>query len=135
MESLKTFYTNADSLLNKLDELQVYIDQQNFDVVFITELFPKNRLGIDLSLVEYAVKGYTLYAADPAGYQGRGVGIYIKDEINSVFLNSTSNRGVESVNLLLQSNNGWLMTQCIYRSPSSGNESILELKTVMQCSS
>ena len=132
MESLKTFYTNADSLLNKLDELQVYIDQQNFDVVFITELFPKNRLGIDLSLVEYAVKGYTLYAADPAGYQGRGVGIYIKDEINSVFLNSTSNRGVESVNLLLQSNNGWLMTQCIYRSPSSGNESILELKTVME---
>ena len=132
VESLKTFYTNADSLLNQLDELQVYIDQHNFDVVFITELFPKNRTGIDLSLVEYAIQGYTLYAADPVGYQGRGVGIYVKDGISSVFLQNTSNRGVESVHLLLQTKNGWLMVQCIYRSPSSGNESILELKAVME---
>ena len=36
-------YTNADSLFNKLGELQTLISEKKYDIIAITEIFPKNQ--------------------------------------------------------------------------------------------
>ena len=38
---IRFFYTNADNLMNKLDELRVRASDSNFDVMVITEVYPK----------------------------------------------------------------------------------------------
>ena len=39
---IKCLYTNADSVLNKLTELEAYIEKENIDIVAITETLCKN---------------------------------------------------------------------------------------------
>ena len=39
---LKIFYTNADTLLNKLNELRLIIEASCHDVVVMTEVLPRN---------------------------------------------------------------------------------------------
>ena len=41
-DSLKLWYTNADSYLNKIEGMLVEIELQNPDIIVISELFPKN---------------------------------------------------------------------------------------------
>ena len=36
-------YTNADSLLNKIGELQALITEKKYDIIDVTEVFPKNQ--------------------------------------------------------------------------------------------
>lgn len=38
LEKLKVFYTNADSLLNKFDELNMRLSCDQYDIVCITEV-------------------------------------------------------------------------------------------------
>ena len=42
MKSLKCWYTNADSLLNKIDGLKCRINSSQPDIVCVTEIFPKH---------------------------------------------------------------------------------------------
>ena len=40
---LSVMYTNADSLFNKMDELQALITGKNiYDIIAVTEVFPKS---------------------------------------------------------------------------------------------
>ena len=40
---LKCFYTNCDTLTNKMDELLFYINTNNPDILVLTEVSPKNN--------------------------------------------------------------------------------------------
>ena len=56
-QDMKMMYTNADSLLNKLPELQVVLDETKPDVLAVTEILPKNA-STPPREVEYQIPGY-----------------------------------------------------------------------------
>ena len=76
-DNLKVMYTNADSLLNKKDELIAAIAENDYDVISITEIKPKTHK--EIILAEYQLPGYEMFLnKDPK----RGVAIYVKKDIN-----------------------------------------------------
>ena len=54
-------YTNADCLLNKRDELECMIQEYNFDIIAITEIFPKYSPALDYNSIERAVPDYNTF--------------------------------------------------------------------------
>ena len=55
--NLKCIYFNARSIVNKLDELQLYIDKETADIIGITETW----LNEEISDVELNIFMITLY--------------------------------------------------------------------------
>ena len=74
MTQLKCIYTNARSMGNKQEELEVTVQQANYDLVAITETWWDN--SHDWSAV---MDGYKLYRRDRKGRKGGSVPLYIKD--------------------------------------------------------
>ncbi|XP_050797305.1 uncharacterized protein LOC127045326 [Gopherus flavomarginatus] len=71
---LRCLYTNARSMGNKQEELEVLINKYNYDIVGITETWWDNthdwNVGVD---------GYSLLRKDRQGKKGGGVALYIKN--------------------------------------------------------
>ena len=116
-----------------MEELNVIDNADEYDIIMITELLPKNRTGISLQSVEYHIEGYTLYTEDVGTNKGRGVGIYVKNSLKCAHTVCRNQNGVESVNLLMKLRDAdWLLIQCIYRSPSSGIDSLTEISDLLK---
>ena len=60
-EGLSLYYTNADNLLFKLDELKVRIQLVSPDILIITEIYPKTEKSSDITDEEILIDNYTLY--------------------------------------------------------------------------
>ncbi len=74
VESFKCFYTNADCLCNKHDELLILLSRNSPAIIGITEVKPKNcRYPVDRALLK--VDGYELF--DNLGSDGRGICLYV----------------------------------------------------------
>ena len=58
LNKLKCYYTNADCLLNKIDELEVVISIENPDITIVTEIFPKNMKCTNIDNNEYTIRGF-----------------------------------------------------------------------------
>ena len=56
MKSLKCWYTNADSLLNKLDKLKCRINSSQPDIVYVTEVF---HCVTEVSIASVRIEGYS----------------------------------------------------------------------------
>ena len=122
-------YTNADSLLNKLDELKSrFMGEESPDIIMITEVVPKN-LRYTLNKAEIDLNGYEMF---PSGFPTdarRGVVIYAKRELNAVELDIKSNFK-ESVWVKIPLvNHDRLLCGCIYKSPSLEENNIKELNS------
>ena len=75
VKSLKCWYTNANSLINKLDELQCRIKVTFPDILCVTEVYPKNYV-YDVSPVLLQIDGYDCFV--PSFSRGsRGVCVCI----------------------------------------------------------
>ena len=74
---LKCFYTNCDTLTNKMDELLFYINTNNPDILVLTEVAPKNNRYL-LQKSDLEIKGYSLYINNFEEKGVRGVAIYVK---------------------------------------------------------
>lgn len=74
---LNILYFNARSILPKLDELKIVAEENNPDVVCITESW----LCQEISNVEVSVPGYLLYRHDRDRHGG-GVLMYIKEYLH-----------------------------------------------------
>ena len=79
-DKFEIFYTNADGLHNKLNELKVLLqsDKNKPKIIAITEVKHKNKWNLLNS--ELNIEGYNLYNNDFTG-NGRGVAIYVSDEL------------------------------------------------------
>lgn len=51
-------YTNADSILNKREELMAMVELHHYDIIVITETLPKNRENMDMQVLELGINGY-----------------------------------------------------------------------------
>ena len=125
---LKVFYTNADSLLNKIDELKLRISSEDYDIVCVTEVKPKNS-RYEMNPSEIQLDGYNLF--HNISESGRGIATYIKTESKATIISDTSAKFNEA--LLLSVNTSGadnLFIGCFYRSPNSScenNEQLNEL--------
>ena len=71
-------YTNADGLLNKRDELSVYIDTVLPKIIAITELKPKSKIAFNIE--EYNIRNYRLFVNN---IPERGVALYVHDTLQA----------------------------------------------------
>ena len=111
---LKFFYTNADSLLNKIDELRASASLNDFDIMCIMETLPKTNRTLDAGGT-LTVPYYTNYDC----VTGRGVTIYVQDRLKSeIFEINTNFNDNIWVSIELPYNNK-LLIGGIYRSPNS----------------
>ena len=74
MSHLKCIYTNARSMGNKQEELEVIVWQANYDLAAITETWWDHSQ--DWSTV---MDGYKLFRRDRQGRKGGGGALYIKE--------------------------------------------------------
>ena len=128
---MNIWYTNADSLTNKIIELQKRIDtsEQHPDIILVTEVKPKSN-RYECSQAELNLEGYTPHFCNLHTNVGRGCVIYTDSSLDVRELKV--NVGFEEyVMISIKLGAGDRLTLCnIYRSPSStmdNNKSLLRL--------
>src|ERR1700755_1448753 len=104
MFSMKCFYTNAQSLRNKKDELTSYIIEENLDIVCISEAWV-NEAFYRNSLQKYEIDRFSFYLYQRRGRNCGGVALYVKRNIESMLIvDIKTNQDVEAL---------WVIFLCI----------------------
>ena len=81
--NIRCMYTNADTLLNKMNELKDRIAEQDPTIIAVTEVLPKNG-GESILKTEYSLKGYDMFVTpnienrNEKSGTNRGVIIFVK---------------------------------------------------------
>ena len=122
-DGLSLYYTNADNLLFKLDELKVRIQLVSPDILIITEIYPKMGKSTDITEDELHIDNYSLFRSN-VKESSRGVAIYVKDTLSSTInLDLTDHLFSESVwvNIHINDKDNFLIGG-VYRSPQSSIE-------------
>ena len=126
-KKLLVLYTNADSLLNKLEELNLVIcDQESKPhVIAVTESKPKKYSG-NIAASEFNVNGYNVFFEGEHD-NSRGITVYVRDDLSGTQLDE----GLPfHEHLLLKLNtdkqDGFILG-VFYRSPTSPPENDKEL--------
>jgi hypothetical protein len=109
---------NADSLLNKRDELKARIEGSKPSIIAITEVTPKNsRYAVQEE--ELKIDGYECFPE--LSPEGRGVVIYTRKDLDAVKNESLTTTDSVWCDIKLKDNDN-LLVGCIYRSPSSSSD-------------
>ena len=112
-------YTNADSLSNKVDELESKLYQSRHDICAVTEILPKSSSNVWIDQ-HYRINGYQIYS-NLKNAPSRGVALYIKDGF-TVKTIECENSLIESVFVEIRlKNDENVICGAIYRSPSINN--------------
>jgi len=118
----KSFYTNVNSLPNKLQELKLLLQSHKIKskIVVVTEIKHKNNWNVLSS--ELQIDGYNLYTNDLRG-NGRGVTIYVSNDFccNHIYSDSVFKDFV--IIELRYGLNEKLIFCHFFRSPNSSAES------------
>ncbi len=125
--SLKVYYANADSLINKIDELRAIASEEDPHILGITEVKPKN-CRFPLQPSEINIKGYTLFDNILDANSHRGVCIYIKEELEPGKSDIELRGAKESVWASIKCQGEVLKIGCMYRSPNSDAENDEKLR-------
>lgn len=78
--TLQIYYTNADSLANKLPEFSSSVKEESPDIIFVAEVKPKNFKD-DICEVLFQIDGYNMLSLNLDSRVGRGVIMYIRKGI------------------------------------------------------
>ena len=124
-------YTNADQLLNKIDELLMFIVSDEADIMMFPEVIPKAQRN-PIAHAHLTIKGYEMYinfnhTEENLGGSGiRGVALYVKSELITKELKLESQfRDEVWVEISLR-NKYSLLCGCVYRSPTGDMNSAIE---------
>ena len=132
-EKLRVLYTNADTYLNKKEELNLRISQENPDIIAMVEILPKNKSS-NISECELQIDGYNMFLNnDPK----RGCVIHVDKNLVSA-TNQLEHHFDEVVSCFIHLERGdKLLICCIYRSPNSPKENNARLLELIEsaCSS
>ena len=129
---IQCFYTNADSLPNKLGELMTRIQdgKNSYEVIGITEIYPKNCRYMP-GKAELQIEGYELFLSESTSLSKRGAALYINKKLKSEEI-KFKEKFEESVWAQIKlNNNDMLLLGCIYKSPSSSPENLDELNKLL----
>ena len=117
---LKCFYTNANSLTNKVEELRIKASQIQYHIMAITETWCHR----DILDAEISIDGYTLYRKDRGlkdCSRGGGVLIYIKETCQSRRLEELETEDQETLWCAVGEEPNILVVGVCYRRPSALN--------------
>ena len=121
--SLKIIYTNADTLTNKLDELNILIADEKPDLVAIIEVLPKFSL-FPVQKHELQIDGYSLLSnlLGSKEKSSRGILLYIQNKYSYVVQESHI-RFQEHLFVDVTTNTGSVISVgLLYRSPNSSRQ-------------
>lgn len=127
MGNISLYYTNADSLGNKFNELQALASTNNYEIICITETLPKHSINPD------DISNYTFSLSNYIGYHtlsGRGVSIYVHENLKSEAVSFDANFSDNLWVNLETSPKKYILLGCLYRSPNSSesnNESLVSM--------
>lgn len=133
LNGLTCIYTNADSFMNKYDELKLrYInsDKTAPDIIMITEVLPKNS-RYKLIKAELSLNGYDMFPDSFPPEEGRGILIYVKQALNAVELKVELNFKEHVWVKINLTNCDKLIVACLYKSPSSDEANLQELNKLL----
>ncbi|XP_050786243.1 uncharacterized protein LOC127037978 isoform X1 [Gopherus flavomarginatus] len=116
---LRCMYTNARSLGNKQEELEVLAESRNYDVIGITETWWGSLH--DLSTV---MDGYKLFRKDRQGRKGTGVALCVKEQYDcSELQDETGEKPLESFGVKFRGESkGDVVAGVCYRPPDQEDE-------------
>ena len=121
-------YTNADSLLNKRDELTIRIRCNPPEIIAITETLPKHEVEINPE-VEFHIPGYDLILSKQSS---RGVAVYIKESIPHRPHELTDTVYSDHVWMLIEPRQQEkVLLGCVYRSPNSSETNNEKLNDII----
>ena len=129
VSSFNCYYTNVQSLLKKLPELNKIILENDIKLAGITETWASS----DMRDSEFHIEGFNMYRADrSSSKRGGGVLMYIHESLVSVpYAQLDSNGFEDSVWALINAgSDNRILVGNIYRSPNSSEENnskLLEL--------
>ena len=128
---LNCFYTNTDSLPNKLDDLKSRVQNAdiNYDVIGITEIYPKNcRYAPDNA--ELNLTGYDLFLNDQKDNK-RGVALYINQNLKAEEIYFETDFQENKWMKVKLKRNDKLLIGCIYRSLNSTEDNTNKLNELL----
>ncbi|BHF74692.1 hypothetical protein SprV_0501777900 [Sparganum proliferum] len=113
---VKFFYTNAQYLFSKLDELRMQVADTPPDVIAITETW----LSEDEGDCEVALTGYHLFTRDRRGRRVRGVAMYVKSNLTVYERSDKISEDTEAIWLIIKARGSHsLEVVTIYRPPKA----------------
>lgn len=124
IRDLNCLYTNADQLKNKMSELSIRVNNENPDIIGITEVKAKKRQS-NIKASEFHIEGnqnYKMFSKNVEDEQGRGLLLFVNKELDTdeVIMDTPFHE-----NLFLQiriNKNKSILLGIVYRSPSSSDE-------------
>lgn len=126
---------NARSIVNKIDELELLVEQYKPDIIGITETW----LNDQITDSEISLEGYTIFRKDRKSSEksrGGGVMFYIKNNLIAV-LNSELNlsKFAEGIWVDINSRKESTLIGLCYRAPDSSDENDQELVKIINSAS
>lgn len=118
---VKFAYFNARSIVNKLNELKLFLIEENVDIVGISETW----LTSNILDSELQVSGFTLFRRDRQNEtkrKGGGVALYVKCDLNPTVLEIDSDSFQESLWCKINLNEQSTTIGVIYRAPDSSDQ-------------
>ena len=116
---LKIIYTNVDQLPNKIDEITLFLDEHDIDVMAVCEVLPKSKKHCISSFV---IEGYDCYSC----FQGRGVCVFVKSKLNITIIELDEFECVFKpsvfIKIISTANKTCFTLGAIYRSPNCSSE-------------
>ena len=119
---MRCLYSNADQLLNKIEDLKMMIAKESPDIMMFNEVIPKAQKNPILES-QMTVPGFVPYVSfkfsdENLGASGkRGVAIYVRDNIPSEEIKlKTAYEDQLWVQINLKGRDS-LLCGCVYRSP------------------
>lgn len=121
-EGINIMYTNTDVLHNKLDELQILADNNDADIIAITETLLKNMpANTKPEDFAFSLKGYSSIQ----NYKGRGLCFFIKESIDYVHILDYDAYFDTCIFVQIKTYADKLTLGLIYRSPSlTGDDNV-----------
>lgn len=113
-------FVNVRSLVNNFNKFKLFVLQQNFDIVGISETWLTNSVNSEVIQID----GYTFVRQD-RGARGGGVGVYLGTNIRYEVLESSTQDYVEQIWLKIYNKNGTFVVGNIYRPPGTNLERFL----------
>ena len=130
MASLKCFYTNARSIRNNFNELQLYMTSEDLDIVVITESWINETLLGD-RIQYYDLAGYDKFVYQRKERIGGGVLIYDKKTLGPFEMHNINSReDIESLWIDIfpgPSRNVKIRLGAFYRPPNQSRETDLAM--------
>ena len=127
---LSVYYTNADTLSNKINILAEQVHKMKPHIICVTEVKPKNY-RYALQSCEIKIQGYTLY--ENLSEQGRGICIYIDEKLSAIQTDIETYGSEECIWIEIKGEGQEnLIVGCVYRSPNSSEENNLKINKMVQ---